>query len=277
MSNKLTHKIRNPRDDSKWIDIYSINFDITNTSTTPTKIVPSNEWKIPGEQITGEIPLNSISAAITAAAISPEQISNGALPSGVTISVNQINEIDPNATNSTAILHKTGSFIDIKGDNTYITASAVTTTSTPTSTTEIVIKHKLTNNSNTEASYTPSFNNNNNQILLPEIKCDFAGHVKTLSSTSVSLPIISITAVANNPISATVNNNTYTISHTTPSNSSNTFISNYDNNNKCFNLPKINYDSTGHIVSINTSTISFPVPEFIAETESLQFNVPSNS
>lgn len=52
---KLTHKVRNPLDKTKWMDIWTVTTTATSTATGSTaatyKIEPSENWDIPSNQI----------------------------------------------------------------------------------------------------------------------------------------------------------------------------------------------------------------------------------
>ena len=68
----LTHKVRNPQDLDKWLDIWeaevSAEYDESNNrSNEVVTITPSNNWKIPTNNIIGTIPVNQIIMENTAA------------------------------------------------------------------------------------------------------------------------------------------------------------------------------------------------------------------
>lgn len=128
---KLTHKLRNPKSYNKWMDIWTATVhDPESQGASPKyEITPSENWKIPGERINGNIAVNKIINADVTPTATPENPNpeqeiqkNTSIinPKGNHIAITNTNgsisegaEIDPNGS-ETAFLNEKGEFVEEK-------------------------------------------------------------------------------------------------------------------------------------------------------------------
>lgn len=196
----ITHKVRNPRynesnyiknsttnvnttEDQRWLNIWSANFSNNDTYT----ITPSNNWSIPGNNISdNSIPSNKIIS-----------ISGDKVSIGNPVSSNVLVQTDSNGklTNGPQINNSNGSltkFLNEKGEWIEIEKSDPITLTTSTSedntVTKITIGHATKNSANIGSIELTLNNSNSTQILT----IDNFGH--TEKSNNINIPLASNTS-----------------------------------------------------------------------------------